>query len=161
MEVGYVYWIHLKNHWDPTEDGYVGVSNNPKRRFEEHKRTKNLLLSEGMRNPDVVMDILFVGSYECALLRERCFRPRPNMGWNKNIGGKAPPNQKGKPKSDKARELISLNNVGFKGRKHSPETKEKMRLAHLKLPGRPHTEETKKKLSEIVKLRRNTQTEEK
>jgi len=161
MEVGYVYWIHLKEQWDPTEDGYVGISNDPQRRFEEHKRSKNPLLAEGMKNPDVVMDILFVGSYECALLRERCFRPRPNMGWNINIGGKVPPNHKGKTKSEHTKKLISENNVGFKGRKHSEETKEKMRKTHQKLPGKPHTEETKKKLSEIAKLRKNTQTKEK
>lgn len=160
MEVGYVYWIHLKDQWDPTEDGYIGVSNNPQRRFEEHKRTKNPMLAEGIKNPEVIMDILFVGSYECALLRERCFRPRPNMGWNINIGGKAPPNQRGIKKSLETRKLMSENNVGFSGRKHSDETKEKMRKAHQSIPGRPHTEETKKKLSEIVKLRRNTQTKE-
>jgi hypothetical protein len=133
----------------------------PKEGLKNTREVKICYYLGGMRNPDVVMDILFVGSYECALLRERCFRPKPNMGWNINIGGKAPPNHKGKPKSERTRELISQNNVGFRGRKHSEETKEKMRLSHQKLPGRPHTEETKKKLSEIVKLRRNTQTEEK
>jgi predicted GIY-YIG superfamily endonuclease len=154
MEVGYVYWIHLKDQWDPTEDGYIGVSNNPSRRFEEHKKTKNTLLAEGMSSPDVVMDIMFVGSYECAMMRERCFRPRPNMGWNINIGGKVPPNHKGKPKSEHTKLLISQNNVGFKGRSHSKETIEKMRLARQNIPGRPHTEETKKKLSEIAKSRK-------
>jgi predicted GIY-YIG superfamily endonuclease len=159
MEVGYVYWIHLKDQWDPTEDGYIGVSNDPKRRFEEHKKSKNPLLLEGMKNPEVVMDILFVGSYECALLRERCFRPKPNMGWNINIGGKAPPNQKGKPKSEYTRNMISQNNIGFRGRKHSEETKEKMRLSHQNIPGRPHTEETKRKLSELAKRRKTHRQE--
>jgi predicted GIY-YIG superfamily endonuclease len=164
MKVGYVYWIHLKDQWDPTEDGYIGVSQDPEQRFKQHRKTTNPMLAEGMKNPDVVMDIMFVGSYECAMMRERCFRPRPNMGWNINIGGKVPPNQKGKPKSEKTKLLISQNNVGMKGKKHSEETKEMMRLNRKKNPsfaGKKHSEETKKKLSEIVKLRRNTQTEEK
>lgn len=154
MEVGYVYWIHLKNQWDPTEDGYVGVSNDPHRRFKEHKNSKNLLLKEGMDNPDVLMDILFVGSYDCALLRERCFRPRPNMGWNINTGGKAPPNQKGNPKTERTKKLMSQNNVGMIGKKHSEQTKENMRLTRKGRIGIPHTEETKKKLSEIAKNRK-------
>jgi len=158
MEVGYVYWIHLKDQWDPTEDGYIGVSNDPNRRFEEHKRSKNPLLAEGMKNPDVVMDILFVGSYECALLRERCFRPKPHMGWNINLGGKAPPNQKGKQKSEQTKQLMSQNNVGMKGKKHSEETKEMMRRNRKNNPsfvGKKHSDETKKKLSEIAKNRKS------
>jgi predicted GIY-YIG superfamily endonuclease len=154
MKVGYVYWIHLKDQWDPTEDGYIGVSRDPEQRFKQHRKTTNPLLAEGMKNPDVVMDIMFVGSYECAMMRERCFRPRPNMGWNINIGGKVPPNQKGKPKSEHTKQLMSENNVGMIGKKHSEETKEKMRLSHQKIPGIPHTEETKKKLSEIAKNRK-------
>lgn len=157
MEVGYVYWIHLKDQWDPTEDGYIGVSKDPAVRFKQHKKTKNALLAEGMNNPDVVMDIMFVGSYECAMMRERCFRPRPNMGWNINIGGKVPPNQKGKPKSEQTKLLMSQNNVGMKGKKHSEETKEMMRINRKNNPsfaGKKHSEETKKKLSEIAKSRK-------
>jgi len=162
MKIGYVYWIHHENQLDPTEHGYIGVSNDPKRRLREHKNSSgNLLLKEAFeKDSNIKMDILFIGSYECTLMREKCFRPKRNIGWNINSGGKVPPDATGKVRSEETRRKISLNNVGFKGRKHSQETKEKMSMTHQNIPGKPHTEETKRKLSEITKTRRNTQTKE-
>lgn len=32
----YVYWIHEENETDLLSEGYVGISNNPDRRFDEH-----------------------------------------------------------------------------------------------------------------------------
>jgi predicted GIY-YIG superfamily endonuclease len=155
MEIGYVYWIHLKDHTDPTEEGYIGVTSNLDRRFKEHKKSKNPILLEAMKSEEIVMDILFVGSYKCAFLREKCFRPKKNIGWNIASGGSAPPNQKGVPKSLETRKKMSQNNVGMKGKKHSEETKAKYREDRKNRIGTPHTEETKRKLSEIAKNRKH------
>lgn len=32
----YVYWIKRKHYTNPDEEGYVGISNDPQRRFGEH-----------------------------------------------------------------------------------------------------------------------------
>lgn len=150
-EIGYVYWIHHEYQTDPTEEGYIGVSYNPSERLKQHKaRTENPLLAEALASDsNIVMNILFIGSYECALLREKCFRPKKNIGWNIAAGGGSPPNQKGVPKSQQTKEKMSLNNVGFKGKRHSENTVKRMREAHANRA--PITEETRRKISEALR----------
>lgn len=53
--------------------------------------------------------------------------------------------QTGKKRSQKTRERISKNNVGFKCKTHSDETKRKISES---MHGKTHSEETRKKLSE-------------
>ncbi len=151
----YVYWIHLKKHDNPYEQGYVGVSKNVSRRLEQHKsRKENPILNNIFKkHKDVEVSILFVGTHEYCFEVEHQYRPQKEIGWNINEGGISPPNATGIKRSEKTKKLISENNVGFKGKTHSEETKRKMSESRKKNGGVPHSEETKKKLSEIAKSR--------
>jgi hypothetical protein len=156
MKKGFVYWIHLTEQNDPHTQGYVGVTNDIKRRMREHTNRKENPILENVfiKYQNIVVDILFVGVYDYCYEVEREYRPFREIGWNISEGGIKPPNLKGTKKSLDTRMKMSTNNVGFKDKKHSFETKLKMSETRKKIGGRPHTEETKKKLSEIAKLRK-------
>jgi hypothetical protein len=142
-----IYWIHNKEETDINTQGYVGITNNLKRRLIEHKRHKdNILVGRNV-------DIFLQGEKEYCKQIENHLRPKRYIGLNSMSGGGMPPDATGIKRSDATKLLMSLNNVGFKGRKHSEETKKKMSASRKGL-GKPHTEETKKKLSEIAKLRK-------
>ena len=131
MKQGYVYWIRCVEHTDPYNQGYVGVSTDPNRRFREHKsRSRNPILKNVFNKHEVILDILFVGEYTYCYYVEHQYRPEDLIGWNINKGGFAPPDITGIKRSEKTRMLMSQNNVGFSGRKHSVETKSKMSAAH-------------------------------
>jgi len=142
-----IYWIHNKEETDINTQGYVGITNNLKRRLIEHKRHKDNILVG--RNVDIILQ----GEKEYCKQIENHLRPKKYIGLNSMSGGGMPPDATGIKRSDATKLLMSLNNVGFKGRKHSEETKKKMSASRKGL-GKPHTEETKKKLSEIAKLRK-------
>lgn len=85
-----VYWAHLKHNKDCTY-GYVGITKD----FEERKRAH---LKNNKKGPfvsalskyknQIVWEVLCEGlSLEGALVVENTLRPRPNMGWNLQIGG--------------------------------------------------------------------------
>ena len=151
----YTYWIHLKEHTDPHQEGYVGVSKNVSRRIREHKSKKeNPILVNVFNKYDVEIDILFIGEYEYCFEVENQYRPKKQIGWNINEGGIRPPNVSGIKRSEKTKKLMSENNVGFKNKTHSEESKKRMSDTHKKIGGRPQSEETKKKLSEIAKNRK-------
>ena len=82
--VSFVYWVYEDKDCFvfPHNSGYVGVSEDPKRRWYSlrtaktvPKTAKLLILSEGLRD-------------QC-LARERLLRPHKNIGWNKAVGGVA------------------------------------------------------------------------
>ena len=77
----YVYWIHNEDH-DIMSGGYVGVTNNPTKRFLSHKN-KNRKISH-----DAIFDIIFEGSREDSFELEYLLRPHKNIGWNSAIGGR-------------------------------------------------------------------------
>lgn len=95
----YVYWIKSKDHSDPYQEGYIGITNNLKRRFKYHSSLKysdNRNLLEGI-NGGASLEIL----HECkcklsALLIEEKYRPEDCIGWNINKGGSIPPSNLGK-----------------------------------------------------------------
>jgi predicted GIY-YIG superfamily endonuclease len=142
-----IYWIHNDEESDIYTQGYVGITNNLKRRLIEHRRHKDKILHS--RNTEVVLQ----GEKEYCKKVEKILRPKKNIGLNIMSGGGMPPDVTGIKRSDETKLLMSLNNVGFKGRKHSEETKKKMRESHKGF-GKTHTEETKRKLSEIAKRRK-------
>lgn len=143
-----IYWIHNDEESDIYTQGYVGITNNLKRRLIEHNRHKDKILHD--RNTEIVLQ----GEKEYCKQVEKILRPKKNIGLNIMSGGGMPPDVTGIKRSDATKLLMSLNNVGFKGRKHSEETKKKMRESHKGF-GKTHTEETKRKLSEIAKQRKS------
>lgn len=138
----YVYWIHLPEHTDPFTEGYIGVSNNPKKRFREHKL--NAESSRGIcavveraitkHGESILHEVLIETSEDWAYFYESKLRPKRGIGWNVAVGGSTP--------------------SGMTGRKHSQETKYKMRIAKLGKERPPHTEYTKKKMRESSRTHR-------
>jgi len=103
-----VYWIHLPNHIDHLSQGYIGVSNNPKRRMKEHLNTtkgrmdKNLFFGKILQKyyDTLIQTILFQGTEIACYLLEEELRPYKNIAWNVNKGGFRPPSKTGwKPSS--------------------------------------------------------------
>jgi group I intron endonuclease len=127
-----IYWIKRKHHSDIYSEGYVGISNNPKRRFLEHKNSKksNSTVSNAVNKyEDIVLETLYENiSLEDAKTKEMELRPCKGIGWNLAEGGGAPPNMKGIKRPDHAENIKGKNNPFY---------------------GKSHTEETKKKLSEM------------
>jgi predicted GIY-YIG superfamily endonuclease len=142
-----IYWIHNESETDIKKDGYVGITNNLKRRIREHQNKKKYLFENRQ------VEIFLCGTKEYCKEIEYKLRPKKYIGLNISAGGGMPPNATGIKRSEKTKLLMSQNNVGFKGRKHSDETKRKMSESRKGF-GKPHTEETKKKLSEIAKQRK-------
>lgn len=114
----YVYWVHLPEH-KIKEDGYVGITNNPKNRWADHKymARKGLHRNSHFQNAInkyqdlLIHEIILEGTLEeCANL-ENNLRPSERIGWNCHIGGECP---------------------GMTGRKHTEESKQKMREASIK-----------------------------
>lgn len=89
----HIYWIHHINHFDIFSQGYVGISNQPSERFNQHKSNTNKHLSNAFDKyrEDVVLDIILESSEEYCKYLEQILRPKENIGWNIAIGGGMPP----------------------------------------------------------------------
>lgn len=90
----FLYWIHLPEHTNPKTQGYIGVTNNCKRRWNTHKRLANQKISKTphlanaiMHYPNLMYTILFQGTAEGCYQLEEYFRPTPDIGWNVKQGG--------------------------------------------------------------------------
>ena len=89
-----VYWYHLKEHNNPYTEGYIGVTKNLAKRHYEHFRESNVqyhfhkaIIKYGKEN--IVQTILHENiSMSEAYALERQYRPKNNIGWNYNSGGK-------------------------------------------------------------------------
>jgi hypothetical protein len=70
---------------------------------------------------DLVVDILFEGSYEECYLKEFQLRPHRNCGWNINMGGTKPPSalgrQHAKGKKGPIKQCVSPDGLIFESRK--------------------------------------------
>jgi len=154
----YVYWIHLDTYlsWD---DGYIGVSIDPNRRFKEHQNPKQKfkLHEEIEKHKDnIQFDIIYCGTEESCYEFEKELRSTSYIGWNESAGGVGgtssllkgvkksyPAYNKGKPMSDEQKEKLRAIMLGRpspnKGRKLGPSPKKGK-------PGIPHSIETKEKM---------------
>lgn len=119
----YVYHIHTEGM--SLDQGYVGISLNPKGRWAEHKRRKeNPHLTNAIEKYDVKYTILSVhDTIEEALWQEFTLRPFDRVGWNIVKGGGIPPSMggwnKGQKTSEKTRLKQSSARKGrFGGTKH-------------------------------------------
>ena len=129
-----LYWIHHKDHTDMFSQGYIGVSNNVKKRWYDHNHKpanahlKNAINKYGWDN--LVKEIVLMADKAYCLMMEAQLRPKDQIGWNLVKGGGMPP---------------IFTKTGWK---HTEEAKEKNRQAHL---GKTLTEEHKRKVSEGLK----------
>lgn len=116
-----VYWIHLPNHTDQFTQGYVGVSNNPKRRMAEHlnvskfRNDKNPFFGRMLNkySSELIQTILFIGTEDACYSLEEELRPVKNIGWNANMGGNRPPSKLGwtPSKSTLTKRSVSLTGI--------------------------------------------------
>jgi len=158
MAIYSVYWLHLPNQLDVKTQGYVGVSNNPKRRLSEHKlaskngNNQNPYLGRILNKYEVLQTVIFQGTEAECYSQEELLRPKKNIGWNANRGGITPPSKKGwtpsketlekrskslkgMPRTDEWCKNLSESKKekknGMYGRNHSQETLDKKRQAML------------------------------
>lgn len=111
----------MPNHNDIMTEGYVGVSNNPKRRFSEHKnnsslrKDKNPFFSRALKkySDKIIQTIIFQGTKEACYKLEEEIRPTNNIGWNANKGGLNPPNKLGWKPSELTIQKRSLSLTGI------------------------------------------------
>ena len=92
-----VYWLHLIEHTDPLNEGYIGVSKNPESRMATHirraseNRHHNINLIEAIRDYGknaIIKDIIMTGQEVFCYEVENDMRPGPNIGWNIAEGGR-------------------------------------------------------------------------
>ena len=158
----YVYWIHLDSHlsW---KDGYIGVSIDPDRRFNEHQNPKQKfkLHEEIEKYKDHIRyDIIYCGLEKSCYSIEKELRPTSYVGWNESAGGiggtssllkgikkSYPAHNKGKPMSDDQKAKLRAIMLGRpspnRGRKIGPSPKKGK-------PGIPHSKETKEKMRQAM-----------
>ena len=112
-----LYWIRHKDHTDIFSQGYVGVSNNVKKRWYDHKiYTNNAHLKHSMEKygwDNLIKEIVLIADEDYCLDIENKLRPSDKIGWNIVMGG-------GKPPSALGKKFV-----------RSEEYKQKQRLAHL------------------------------
>lgn len=135
-----VYWIAHKDHTDIFSQGYIGVSSNPEKRWEYHKKRgenahiRNAIKKYGWDN--LVKKVVLIGDENYCLEIENKLRPTDKIGWNLVCGG-------GKPPSALGKKFI-----------RTPEWNEKIRLAHLGKPawnkGKKLTDEQKSKIFNLA-----------
>jgi group I intron endonuclease len=147
MNIYIIYWIHRSCHTNFLTEGYIGVTDDIKRRMKEHKNQKQNIHLERAFNKydDMIIDIIFLNfSKSYCYYIEYLLRPNEKIGYNIAIGG-------GKPPSSKGRE------PWIKGKHQSEETRKKQSdaIKGEKHPnyGKHHSEETRQKQSISAKKR--------
>jgi len=147
----YVYHIKLPHH--DLDEGYVGISINPKERWRQHKKRnkgKNsvnpILTSVFKKYKDqLLFEILSVHtSVDDALWEEYTLRPQKEIGWNIAIGGAKCPMHGIGGHSEATRKKMSKSHTG---KKIPPEVVAKMVASRKLTPTPPWTEERKKAIS--------------
>jgi hypothetical protein len=123
-----VYWIHHPDHTDMFSQGYIGVSKNAERRWEEHlKKSENRHFRFAINKygwDNLVKEQILIAEEDYCLDIERKLRPAVDIGWNIAIGGGKPPVAYG----NKTRLGVPSWN---KGLPWSDEAKKKLSEAHL------------------------------
>lgn len=118
----HIYWIHAPHHQDPYTEGYVGLSNQPNRRFKAHTTdTANVGSSQVAKyieehgvNSVIHTSLATVNTLEDAQNLEYKYRPKPNTGWNIRKGGGSTPDCTGRTHSQETKDAISKSNLATK-----------------------------------------------
>jgi hypothetical protein len=160
-----VYWIHHPEHTDMFAQGYIGVTNSTKDRWEEHRnRPSNAHLKNAIKKygwDTLIKKVIVIADDAYCLLMESKLRAADNIGWNIAKGGGKPPACKGgKPMLEETKVKLSIAKKGSipwnkglkgvivawnKGLTTPDEVKSKQRLAKL---GKKFSMETRKKMSQ-------------
>jgi len=123
-----VYWIHRPEHTDMFTQGYIGVSRDVVKRWEEHlKKSDNRHLKFAIQKygwDNLIKKELLISNKDYCLDVESKLRPVDGVGWNLVMGGGLPPVRYG----NKDRQGVPSWN---KGKPWSKEMKKKLRDAHL------------------------------
>jgi len=91
-----IYWLHLSEHTDYNTQGYIGVSQNPDKRWSDHlkeisnKTHKNSHLIHAVKKygwESIIKEILVVGTEAYCYDLEKTLRPTSKIGWNISPGG--------------------------------------------------------------------------
>jgi predicted GIY-YIG superfamily endonuclease len=123
----FVYWIRYKNHLDPYNDGYIGISKNPLKRFKEHKNSKDNNKVKGAIKNGAIIEIICNGlSLIEALEMEKSYRPKELIGWNLCEGGQLPPSKNGK-KYKEGKQILKGENRTNKQKEASKNHSKKMK----------------------------------
>ncbi len=126
-----VYWIHHPKHTDMFTQGYVGITNNTKTRWNDHnKRPSNLHIERAIKKygwDSLVKEVILISSRGYCLDIEVQLRPKNQIGWNVVLGGGNPPSSLGKKfiRSDEYKAQMSISKMG---QKHTPEMQIKLNL---------------------------------
>jgi GIY-YIG catalytic domain len=124
-----VYWIHHPDHTDMFSQGYIGVSKDAEKRWEQHlKKSDNRHFRFAINKygwGNLIKKQILIAEEDYCLDIERKLRPTEGIGWNVAIGGGKPPVRygnkdrlgipswnKGLPWSKKAREKLSEAHLG-------------------------------------------------
>jgi len=155
-----VYWIRHKDHINPYEEGYIGVTVNFDRRIKSHFRFAekqkhlNEHLQKNLLSDNTKIDILYEGEEDFSYEIEKHYRPNLCIGWNlAKGGGEGGVTRTGYKLSeefrDKRRSSMLGNKIasGNKGKTKSEDHRKKISQSSI---GRPKTKEQKKKQSEAM-----------
>ena len=90
-----VYWIHKPDQKDEYNEGYIGVSKNPNKRWIQHRtdaannrHPNNYLQNAIIKYKDsLVYEVIFGGTEQQCFEYEKELRPKPSIGWNLMSGG--------------------------------------------------------------------------
>jgi hypothetical protein len=120
-----LYWIHHQEHTDIFNQGYVGVSNNVKKRWSDHAwKAQNTHLANAINKygwDNLVKKVVLIADDGYCLDIERKLRPNNKIGWNIVAGGGLPPNSLGKKFGPMSIETKAKVSAAKKGRRHTPE----------------------------------------
>lgn len=117
----YVYHVHRTKDLYNFEEGYIGITCDPKRRWRDHKYSSNKHLTRALNKyDDIEHTILVCASKEYCMWLENKLRPKEMIGWNIAIGGGEPPVMIGEKNPMYGK--VHPN----KGKSYSKEVKDKM-----------------------------------
>jgi predicted GIY-YIG superfamily endonuclease len=120
----YVYWIKRKSFTNPNTQGYIGISNNPQNRFNQHKSSKQKVGNAIRKYRDIEFIILHETTRKEALELEKKYRPSDYIGWNVISGGSEPPrNHLSEDVRNRISDTLKTKNANpYSEKTHSPET---------------------------------------